>query len=213
MEAKTKKQSHQTTGELEKVAAHIPPQAVEFVGILLDEIPCTLVPVKVRRTKHGDHRPAGRNKTKSLITINVCGNACQFLLTLLHELAHAVVHQQYGWRTAPHGRRWQDAFRKIVKRAVKANCFPADVVPHLLDHVAQPPSSSFRDIALQKALRAHDTHDTRPFVADLLPDAVFSLDGRRVFHRGRKLRTCYECVSLDGVKYRVAATARVEVIY
>ncbi len=198
--------------ELAKVAPHLPSESLDLIGRLLVEIPCTLVPVQVRRSKHGDHRSLGLGR-KSLITINVCGNRYQFLLTLLHELAHAVVYQSWGWRTAPHGRKWQSAFRKLIERANRERCFPDDLQPLLQAHVARPSSTSFRDLKLQKGLRRYDTLDQRPFVADLAHGAVFSLDGKQIFRLGKKLRKDYECATLDGRKYYVAPTARVQAVY
>jgi SprT protein len=204
--------SSNVDAELNKVAPFLPGESHHVIGELLQRIPCTLTPVRVRRSKHGDHRPNPSDRT-SLITINVCGNQYQFLLTLLHELAHANTFQSWGWRSAPHGRRWQGSFRKLVEHAVANRCFPTDVLPELKAHIIRPSSTSFRDLRLQKALRRYDTLDQRPFVADLPHSALFSLDGKQVFRLGKKLRKNYECVTLDGRKYYVAATARVQSVY
>jgi len=197
---------------LERLAPFVDPAALSLVGELLAAAPCEIAPVRSRRSKHGDHRPGANGRT-SRITVNVCGNRYQFLLTLLHELAHAVVAARHGTRVVHHGKQWKRTFGEILARAIEETLFPADLTPHLARQAKAPSSSSFRDLALQKALRRHDTLDHRPMVAELPPGTLFSLDGRRVFRLGAALRSCFRCVALDGAVYRVAATARVGTIY
>lgn len=77
----------------------IPLKATPFVQFLIDEHSFDLFIVNQRATKHGDFRklPGGRFQ----ITVNNNLNKYQFLLTLIHEIAHHVTHQKFG-RVQPH---------------------------------------------------------------------------------------------------------------
>lgn len=184
---------------------------------LIEEIlrgtPCVVTPVRARRTKHGDHRQR-TGEAFSEVTVNVSGNRYQFLITLLHELAHAVTLQRHGSRAAAHGREWRGIFAHLLRRALEGNLFPADLAPHVERQVTRgPAASSSRDAGLQLALRQHDTLDHRPMVAELADGTLFSLDGKLLLRRGRQVRTRYHCVTPGGLEYRVSATARVHTIY
>ncbi len=184
-----------------------------FIEEILHEVHCVITPVRARRTKHGDHRQRAGEQF-SEVTVNVSGNRYQFLITLLHELAHAVTIQQHGKRAAAHGREWRHIFANLLHRALQAGLFPADLAPHIERQARHGPhASSSRDAALQLALRQHDTLDHRPMVAELAEGTLFSLDGKLILRRGQRLRTRYHCATPKGQEYRVSATARVHTIY
>ncbi len=188
-------------------------EAEPLIAAILQETPCEITPVRARRSKHGDHRQR-LGKLFSEVTVNVSGNHYQFLITLLHELAHAATVQRYRKRAAAHGPEWQRTYAALLERALAASLFPPDLAPHLARQARQgPDASSSRDTALQLALRRHDTLDHRPMVTELADGALFSLDGKLILRRGRRIRTRFHCVSPTGLEYRVSATARVHTIY
>ena len=69
--------------------------------------------VKKRKTKHGDFRKLASGKIQ--ITVNENENPFRFLITLLHEIAHHIAFQKHGFRIAPHGREWKNAFSSIAQ--------------------------------------------------------------------------------------------------
>ena len=80
----------------------IPLAAQDKVNDLLNHEPVLVKVVKKRRTKHGDFRKLPSGKIQ--ITVNENENPFRFLITLLHEIAHHIAFQEYGFRIAPHGR-------------------------------------------------------------------------------------------------------------
>ena len=86
---------------------YIPEKAIPFIQFLIDTHNFTLKIVNQRQTKHGDFRklPNGRFQ----ITVNNNLNPYQFLLTLVHEIAHHVTHQKFGIVQA-HGKEWKTVF-------------------------------------------------------------------------------------------------------
>jgi hypothetical protein len=143
---------------LAAIGPHLPPRALPFIAELLARTPCQVLPVKSRRTKHGDHRH-GEYGGASRITVNVCGNAYQFFITLLHEIAHAITLAEHGAGASPHGREWKNEFRGVLQHALEAKLFPADLETWVSRHSFSPTASSFRDLRLQFALRKYDTLD------------------------------------------------------
>ena len=174
---------------------------------VLESAPMLVRVVRARRTKHGDHRLDGHSR----ITVNASGNCWQFIITLLHEAAHALVVHFGPRRAAAHGREWKQAFRGLLLNHL--HLFPPDLAPAVAGYARNPLFSSGSHAGLAAALRAYDTMDLRKTVQELRPGQRFSLGGSRTFTRGPRLRTRYKCESSDGRCYLVAASARVETIY
>ena len=73
---------------MEKLSKYIPKNAVDLVEEILKKHPIHIKIVNSRTTKYGDFK---RFKDGSLqITINNNLNEFQFLLTLIHEVAHFI---------------------------------------------------------------------------------------------------------------------------
>jgi hypothetical protein len=201
-----------TAASMQRLTPFLVADARPFVESLLRETHCLVTPVTARRTKHGDHR-TNQSGAYSEVTVNVSGNRYQFLITLLHEIAHAKTFQTFGKHIAAHGREWRHTFAAILQRALQANLFPAELAPFVAKQARRPDASSSRDTALQLALREYDTLDHRPLVAELEYGKLFSLDGRLILRRGERLRTRFHCTTREGIAYRVPASARVHTIY
>ena len=67
---------------------------------------------KNRKTKYGDFtvKPNGQK----LITINSDLNIYRFLITLLHEIAHFLTYNDYGFYVKPHGIEWKNKFKNLL---------------------------------------------------------------------------------------------------
>ena len=140
------------------IQPHLPPGSHALIEQLLGEIPCEILPVRPRRSKHGDHCPAEHGRS-SRITVNVCGNEYQFLLTLLHELAHALVLRRYGPRAQPHGKAWKNAFSVLLLRRARRKLIPRNSPSK---SVATPSHRSVRAFAMSNCNLLCDllTHST-----------------------------------------------------
>lgn len=188
---------------------HLPVELHASVERLLSETPILVRVVKARKTKRGDHR-LGESKTHSVITIDASGNAWQFAVTLLHEIAHAQVAHSINSRVLPHGREWKAAFRNLLLE--HAPHFPADLRGPVLEYARNPLYSTNSHPRLAVALRHHDG-DRGTIVSELAEGQAFSLDGKVVLIKGKLRRTWYLCRSTDGRLFRVRAIARVRAVY
>ncbi len=195
-----------------RVRPFIPPRSRDFVESVLLESPTEIFPVEARDTKHGDFmREPGM--PYGCITLNACGNPYQFLLTLLHELAHARVAMRYRRHVKPHGEQWKSEFAQLLFRCTDFGFLPRELQRAFRKHAAAPKSTADYDTDLQLALRAYDTLDNRMFVIDLPDGEYFSLDGRTILRKGKLARRRIHCTSTDGHTYSVLPAARVKEVY
>lgn len=187
----------------------IPLAAQDKVNDLLNHEPVQVKVVKKRRTKHGDFRKLPSGKIR--ITVNENENPFRFLITLLHEIAHHIAFQEYGFRIAPHGREWKNTFNSIAQPFLLSSIFPSPLLEVFQDHLKNPRASSDTDIQLSLALKSFDPSTHKKAIFELPAMAKFKLDNGRVFQKGRKQRKRYLCTELSsGKSYLFQPTAEVD---
>jgi hypothetical protein len=175
---------------------HIPKKAIPFVAFLIDEHNFTLKIVHQRQTKHGDFRqlPSG----KFQITVNNNLNTYQFLLTLIHEIAHHVTHQKFG-RVQPHGNHWKKVFQHLMLPFLHPDIYPKEILPYLANYLKNPKASTDADVHLSLALRGNLAETGKNFVFDI-PFGELFVFKNTVYKRGNKRRTRFECLNLQNKK-------------
>lgn len=190
---------------------YIPIAAQEQMRILLQDHPVTVKVVKKRKTKHGDFRKLASGKTQ--ITVNENENQFRFLITLLHEMAHHVAFQGYGFGIAPHGREWKNTFGKIAQPFLISSIFPSPLLEVLSVHLQNPKASSDTDLRLGLALKSYDPFTNKKAIFELPITAKFKLENGRVFQKGEKRRKRYLCTELStGKTYLFQPNAEVDQI-
>jgi hypothetical protein len=177
-------------------ASYIPPKAIPFVEYLIDAHSFDLLIVKQRQTKHGDFRklPNGRFQ----ITINNNLNKHQFLLTLVHEIAHHVTHQKFG-RVQPHGQEWKKVFQHLMSPFLQLDIYPKEMIAHLANYLKNPKASTDSDVKLSLALRGNIAEDGKKFIFALPIGSLFIFK-KIVYKRGNKRRTRIECLNMSNKK-------------
>lgn len=195
----------------QKLAKYVPQAAAQPVTELFYERPIELRITKDRSSKLGDYRPpyAGRGHR---ISVNGTLHPYAFLLTLIHEFAHYVVNVNHGTRVKPHGKEWKDTFKELMLPFLNPDVYPDEVLRPLSAHMKNPAASSSTDIALRKAMQVYEAK-SETLLEDLPDGAIFSLRNSRIFQRGKKFRTRYQCKELTtGKMYRINGLAEVELI-
>lgn len=188
---------------------HLPASGLAYCLRLWEEHPFDLRLRKKRISKVGDfsfHR--GRPPR---ITINCDSHPFLFLLTYIHEVAHLVVHKQYGNKTEPHGGEWKNVFQSLMAPILNDSVFPAGLLAVLQVHMSDPMASSFSDPLLTRALRALDEERKNVTLLSEIPEgSIFGLHGRR-FRKGLLKRTRVQCRELNSKRnYLVPVDAEVE---
>jgi SprT protein len=172
--------------------SYIPPKATPFVQFLIDEHSFDLFIVNQRATKHGDFRklPNGRFQ----ITVNNNLNKYQFLLTLVHEIAHHVTHQKFG-RVQPHGKEWKTVFQHLMLPFINPEIYPKEILPYLAKYLQNPKASTDADVNLSLALKGFSADSGKHFIFDI-PFGNLFIFKNTIYKRGNKRRTRYECLEM-----------------
>lgn len=170
---------------------YVPKNAIPFVHFLINEHHFTLKIVNQRATKHGDFRklPDGRYQ----ITVNNNLNPFQFLLTLVHEIAHHVTHQKFG-RVKPHGKEWKTVFQHLMLPFLRPEIYPDAMLPFLANYLKNPKASTDADVKLSLALRGNNAAKGKLFIFEIPVGDYFEFKDT-VYQKGLKRRTRFECVN------------------
>lgn len=168
--------------------------------------------VNHRVTRHGDYRrlPHGLHQ----ITVNASLNPYRFLITLIHEIAHLVAFENYGWQIKPHGLEWKRTFQHLMLPFIRPEVFPETVLPLVAQHFKNPKASSSTDARLSIALKTFDPGDRKSsYVFELPLGSTFRLYNGKCFQKGKKRTKRYECVELaTGKVYLFQPNAEVELL-
>ncbi len=193
------------------LSQYIPEQAIQGVLKLLDHDHLVVKVKNERKTRHGDYKRLG--KDQHLITINVNLNPYRFLITLVHEIAHFEVYNQYGRGIKPHGKEWKQKFQHIVLPFLNPDIFPESLLPLLANHFKNPRASSDTDQQLSLALKQFDETNGLHFVFEVPLGKEFKLHNGKTFMRGAKRVKRIECKEIKtGRTYLFNPNAEVEIL-
>ena len=163
---------------------------------LINEHNFTLKIVNQRATKHGDFRSMPDGKFQ--ITVNNNLNKYQFLLTLVHEIAHHVAHQKFG-RVQPHGKEWKAIFQHLMLPFLKPDIYPKEILPYLAQYLKNAKASTDADVNLSLALKGNIAETGKNFIFAISYGSLFVFKDT-IYKRGNKRRTRYECLNMVNKK-------------
>jgi hypothetical protein len=138
---------------MESVKPYLPEHWLDPVRLLLQGTPILIEVKPCRRSKRGDHCTS-LSQGFSKITINATKNPWQFVLTLLHEIAHAHVAHSDAPQTTPHGPVWKREFGDLLRSHLAL--FPNDLIPCISRHSNNPLYSTDADALLTGVLQMHE---------------------------------------------------------
>lgn len=146
---------------------------------------------------------------KSLIKINQDLNQYSFLITLVHELAHASIWTKFSRRVKPHGVEWKKEFQKMMLRFLNPEYFPDDILKALSRHMINPMATTFRDVKLTEILMSYNDNSQEVITINTLEYGVcFKTSDGREFRKIKKMRKNYKCIELKSGKiYRFSPLA------
>lgn len=167
-----------------------------MIEYLIEQNNFTLKIVNQRQTKHGDFRKLANGKFQ--ITVNNNLNKHQFLLTLVHEIAHHITHQKFG-RVKPHGKEWKTVFQHLMLPFLKPEIYPTKILSHLAHYLKNPKASTDSDVNLSLALRNNQSEIGKHFIFELPLSSLF-LFKNTVYKKGNKRRTRIACLNMNNHK-------------
>ena len=175
---------------------YVPEKAIQIVHYLTEQHNFILKIVNQRQTKHGDFRQLPNGKFQ--ITVNNNLNKEQFLLTLVHEIAHHVTYQKFG-RVKPHGKEWKTVFQHLMLPFLQPDIYPKDTLPLLANYLKNAKASSDTDVNLSLALKGNIAETGKSFIFDISFGSLFIFKNT-IYKRGNKRRTRYECLNMSNKK-------------
>jgi hypothetical protein len=202
-----------TEHPMQALAKFLPEGSFAHVVEYLDHYKVHLTITRERRSVLGDYRHAGWGGNHR-ISINGNLNPYEFLITLLHELAHLLVFEQFRNRVA-HGMEWKKCYSSLLVDFVQHNTFPSDIEKALRKSILNPAATANGETDLLLVLRKYDIHKKEGYlpVAEVPEGALFRMDDGRIFRKGAKRRKRYECVEVKtGHRYTFSPVSEVRVV-
>ena len=188
---------------------YIPESAIPLVKEILNNHPILIKVVRTRASKHGDFKRKINGRVE--ITVNNDLNKYQFLLTLIHEIAHFVTFKKHP-HARPHGIQWKVNFQHLMLPFLKPEIFPLELLPPLANYLKNPKASTGTDIKLTQALNNYSDNSGKSFIFELTNGDHFFYKNSK-FVRGNKRRTRYECLNLNNKKiYTFNANTEIQII-
>lgn len=192
---------------------YLPEGSYALVREYLDRYRVHLTISRARNTLLGNYKkPAGVNA--HFISVNGNLNKYNFLITLVHELAHLLAFEQHGHRIEPHGREWQQLYAQLLSVFMNREIFPEDILAVLKSSLHRPAASTCAETELTRVLAKYDKHaDGMFFVEELNEGQLFAIKGGRIFQRGAKRRTRFFCTEVATKKvYLFSGIYRVKLV-
>jgi len=182
---------------LDALKDYLPEGTFEKVSEWLYQYHIHLTITRERTSVLGDYRNAVDGKNHR-ISVNGNLNKFAFLYTLIHEIAHLLVYDQYGHRVASHGREWKLQFSILLRDFLEHHVFPSDIRDAISRSLKNPAATSCAEDDLLRVFRNHDPHKKNIlFVEEVEAGGLFILRDGRIFKRGERIRKRYKCIELS----------------
>lgn len=197
---------------LHELSRFLPTGSFDYVVKYLYQYKVHLTVAKSRKSVLGDYRHAHQGNNHR-ISVNGNLNSYEFLITLLHELAHLLTFEQYQNRVEPHGKEWKSIYSRLLVDFVGFGVFPNEIVSALQKSIISPAATANGETELLMVLRKYNTVKKEGvcFIADLPEGALFRLSNGKVFKKGALRRKRYTCIELKtGLMYTISAITEVK---
>jgi len=149
-----------------------------------------------RKTKLGDYRPPSDGKPHR-ISVNHDLNCYGFLITLVHEIAHAKTWDLHKRGISPHGNEWKTEFKNLMSTFLNQDVFPEEILQALEHYFKNTFASSSTDLDLSRILKKYDNRTSGIMLEEIPYNTIFSIADGRTFRKQDKLRKRYRCICLN----------------
>ena len=203
-----------TEHPMSALAAYLPDGSFEDVVYYINLHKVFLIVSKKRKSVLGDYRHSAIDKNHR-ISINGNLNKYEFLITLLHEIAHLLTFEQFNNRVEPHGKEWKHQYKNLLIHFIQKNIFPAVINNELLKTIHNPAATANGETALLSVLRKYNTikKENVLTIEEIAAGMLFETEKGKIFKKGMKRRKRYECVEIhSGKLYSFSAIAEVRLI-
>lgn len=163
-------------------------------------------------SKYGDYQAPSKTGGHR-ISVNGDLNEYAFLLVFVHEVAHLVSFEEYGFGIKPHGQEWKNTFLELMIPFFHKNVFPDDLELAVKKSMLNPSATGCVDEELFKSLRNYDRVKKGELVENLAMNELFAIPNGKMYRRGVKLKKRYRCEEMGTKKiYLFSPIAEVQPI-
>lgn len=184
---------------MHRLQEFIPPGSFDKVVQYLHQYKVELTITRQRKTLLGVYRNAVAGKNHR-ISINGNLNKYDFLITLLHELAHLLAFELHGPRIMAHGKEWKEIYKHLLASFLQEKIFPEDISRAVLQSLKNPGASACGDLALSRVLKQYDSRQKGILIETLAMGTTFRTADGRSFTLLKKNRTRYVCSEIPSGK-------------
>tara|TARA_B100001564_G_scaffold268158_1_gene229770 strand:+ start:60 stop:650 length:591 start_codon:yes stop_codon:yes gene_type:complete len=196
---------------LKKIFDFVPKKSIIHIKKLLVGKKIIFLIKNKRKTKHGDFRIKGDESAQ--ITLNRTNNKYQFLITLLHEIAHSETYIKYGNRVKPHGVEWKNNFRLLMIPFLNTDIFPSEILKNLINYIKNPKASTENDFNLIMSIKKYNSNTNSNFVFELKEGDLFKIYNGKTYKFIRKRIKRIECIEVESQrKFLVSPQVEVKLI-
>ena len=175
---------------------YIPEKAVVTIAQWVYEFDFKLKIKKSRSTKLGDYRsPYG--ESNHIITVNHDLNKYEFLITLVHEIAHLSTYNKHKNRVKPHGDEWKEEYKNLMEKFLHSEIFPTDVIHVLKNYMSNPAASSCSDINLLRIMKNYNEDAGTVLLENIQFGEKFIYNNSRTFIKGERVRKRIKCKEIE----------------
>ena len=199
---------------LHALNTYLPEGAFEPVIQLINHYKVHLTVTRERKSVLGDYRHAVLGVNHK-ITVNGNLNKYEFLITLLHELAHLLCFEQYRNRVEAHGKEWKAIYGQLLAQFIQLAIFPDDIRKSLQKTLLSPAATANGETALLLVLRKYNPVQKEGVVtlAHLADGTLFKETKGRTFRKVKLRRKRIECIEVaTGNIYLFSALTEVQVL-
>lgn len=199
---------------MQALAAFLPEGSFDQVVAYIHHYKVHLTISKQRKSVLGDYRHAGWGSNHR-ISVNGDLNKYEFLITLLHELAHLLTYELHKTRVEPHGKEWKANYSRLLADFVQQKIFPPDIEKALERSLINPSATANGETELLLVLRKYNPVKKEGVlhVIDVPEGALFQTTNGRIFRKGPVRRKRFECVEVKtGHRYTFSAVSEVKLL-
>jgi SprT protein len=193
---------------LQAIRLYFPSETFSIVEACFRDYRFNLRISKPRKNKLGSFRPDAAGNP--LITVNADLGKYMFFLVFLHEIAHLVVHKQFGRQVVSHGIEWKTAFRQLVTPLIEKEQLPEELNKPLKKYFVHTAATFIRQTELMRVINRLDGKEPVSILTDIPLNTAFALANGKRFVKLEVRRTRCRCLCLDNKRYYdVACSAQI----